>query len=282
MVSKGVARNFALRAEDVSAVHTKANPLRVILADSQAIFRVGISKILSAAPDICVVAEVENLPQTLQAVSSTPADVLLFETALSPAPAESIAELLHRAPNLRLIALVSDLAEAETVEFLRRGVQGLIARAIDPELLVRCVRKVAAGETWLDKRAVNWVIKAFRNQAAELKSANPRQRLSKKELLIIAGVTRGLRNKDIAQQIGTTEQVVKNYLRKIYFKLGINDRLELALFTVHRRLLESGELTDELISMANDSVETPEQTFAPDTSTGDPVKAATKSRPFVT
>jgi hypothetical protein len=51
-------------------------------------------------------------------------------------------------------------------------------------------------------------------------------------------VTQGLKNKDIAQEIGTTEQVVKNYLRKVYDKLGVSDRLELALYTMHHRLLE--------------------------------------------
>jgi hypothetical protein len=58
-------------------------------------------------------------------------------------------------------------------------------------------------------------------------------------MLIISGVTQGLKNKDIAVQVGTTEQVVKNYLRKIYDKLGVADRLELALYSMHRKLLDS-------------------------------------------
>jgi DNA-binding CsgD family transcriptional regulator len=105
-------------------------------------------------------------------------------------------------------------------------------------LLVRCVRKVAAGETWLDKQSVNWVIQAYRTQA--LQGTAPRQqlRLSEKEMLIISGVTQGLKNKDIAREVGTTEQVVKNYLRKIYDKLQVLDRLELALYSMNHRLLE--------------------------------------------
>jgi hypothetical protein len=57
-------------------------------------------------------------------------------------------------------------------------------------------------------------------------------------MMIIGGVTQGLKNKDIALEVGTTEQVVKNYLRKIYDKLGVSDRLELALYSMHRRLLD--------------------------------------------
>ena len=114
-----------------------------------------------------------------------------------------------------------------------------MTRSIGPDLLVKCIRKVHEGETWLDNKGVNWVIEAYRAQAAQLTSPSNRVKLSTKELQIIAGVTQGLRNKDIAQEVGTTEQVVKNYLRKIYDKLGVSDRLELALYCMHHRLLEN-------------------------------------------
>ncbi len=244
MVGKGSGRASS-RAEKVSTPESTVVPIRVILADSQAIFRVGISKILSAEADLNVVAQVETLGQTIAALASMEADVLLFETGMSPTPSEAISEVLKRTPNLCVVVLVGELTEAETVDYLRRGVRGIVTRSIAPELLVRCVRKTFQGETWLDNRGINWVMNAFRAQAAQLRSADPKHRLTEKELLIISGVTQGLRNKDIAQEIGTTEQVVKNYLRKIYDKLGINDRLELALYTVHERLLESRRALNE-------------------------------------
>jgi len=85
---------------------------------------------------------------------------------------------------------------------------------------------------------VNWVIEAYRSQAEQGTTPKQQLRLSEKEMLIIGGVTQGLKNKDIAMEVGTTEQVVKNYLRKIYDKLGVSDRLELALYSMHRRLLD--------------------------------------------
>ena len=100
------------------------------------------------------------------------------------------------------------------------------------------MRKVAAGETWLDKQGVNWVIEAYRSQALQGTAPKQQLRLSEKEMLIISGVTQGLKNKDIAREVGTTEQVVKNYLRKIYDKLQVTDRLELALYSMHHRLLD--------------------------------------------
>jgi DNA-binding NarL/FixJ family response regulator len=227
--------NPALRVAEQTGVPR----LRVIIADSEAIFRVGMSKIFATQADLEVVAQTETLTQTLSAVSSTPADVVLFEAGLSPNPADAISEVVRRVdPRTKIILVTSRASEQETVDYLRRGIRGILARAITPELLVRCVRKVAAGETWLDKQGVNWVIDAYRSQAMHGNAPQQRLRLSEKEMMIIGGVTQGMKNKDIAREVGTTEQVVKNYLRKIYDKLNVADRLELALYSMHHRLLE--------------------------------------------
>ena len=198
-----------------------------------------MARIFSVESDLDVVAQTDNLPQTISVVAETQADVILFEAGLSPTPAEAVSEVARRAlPGAKLILVTQRAGEQETVDYLRRGVRGILTRAVSPDLLVRCVRKVAAGETWLDKQGVNWVIEAYRSQA--LQGAAPKQqlRLSEKEMLIISGVTQGLKNKDIAREVGTTEQVVKNYLRKIYDKLHVTDRLELALYSMHHRLLD--------------------------------------------
>ena len=198
-----------------------------------------MGKIFASEKDLEVVAQTDTLQATLSAVSNTPADIVLFEAGVSPNPPEAISDVIRRAqPDVKVIIVAHRIGEEETVDYLRRGVRGILTRSVSPDLLVRCVRKVAAGETWLDNQGVNWVIEAYRSQAEQ--GATPKQqlRLSEKEMLIIGGVTQGLKNKDIAQEVGTTEQVVKNYLRKIYDKLGVSDRLELALYSMHRRLLD--------------------------------------------
>jgi DNA-binding NarL/FixJ family response regulator len=213
--------------------------VRIILADSEAIFRVGMSKIFAQWEDLSVVAQTESLPETLAAVAAIPSDVILFEVGLSPNPADAISEIARRAlPGAKLVVVTPRAGEQETVDYLRRGVRGILARAVSPELLVRCVRKVASGETWLDKQGVNWVIEAYRTQALHAPAPQQQLRLSDKEMMIISGVTQGMKNKEIAREVGTTEQVVKNYLRKIYDKLHVVDRLELALYSMHHRLLE--------------------------------------------
>lgn len=222
--------------------------IRIILADTQAIYRVGTKKIFALEDDIRVVAQAENLGQVLAAVAKFPADVLLFEASISPNSPEAIGEVLKRSPHLKVIVLSPENDEDTTVEYFRRGVRGLLPRNIAPEMLVKCVRKVFVGETWIDNQSVNWVIEAYRAQAAQLTSPRPKTKLSDKELLIISCVTQGMRNKEIANEIGTTEQVVKNYLRKVYDKLGVSDRLELALYCIHHRLLQGsgkGQIPDE-------------------------------------
>ena len=90
------------------------------------------------------------------------------------------------------------------------------------------------------------VIEAYRAQAMQAHHPEARTKLNPKELMIIAGVTQGLRNKEIAADVGTTEQVVKNYLRKIYDKLGVSDRLELALYCMHHKLLGATQKAPEV------------------------------------
>jgi DNA-binding NarL/FixJ family response regulator len=213
--------------------------IRLIVADTQAIFRVGIRKVLALEEDVRVVAQAENLGQAIAAVAKFPGDVLLFESRLTPNPHEAVSEIIKKAPDLKVIVVTGDVDEATTVDYLRRGVRGIINRAIAPELLVRCIRKVHSGEMWLDNQGVGWVIEAYKSQASALTSPRPKNRLTDKEMLIVSCVAQGMKNKDIAREIGTTEQVVKNYLRRVYDKLGVSDRLELALYCVHHRLLDT-------------------------------------------
>jgi DNA-binding NarL/FixJ family response regulator len=213
--------------------------IRVILADSQAIYRVGMRKVFALEDDIRVVAQAETLDNLYAALQKFPADVVLLEGALIAGTVDAIPQFVRRAPDAKLIVQVSESDEGNTVELYRRGVRGVVPRSISPDLLIKCVRKIAAGETWIDNRSISWVIDAYRAQASSLTNPKSQPRLSEKELAIIACITRGMRNKEIAYQIGTTEQVVKNYLRKVYDKLGVSDRLELALYCLHHELLKS-------------------------------------------
>lgn len=209
--------------------------IRILLADSQAIYRAGISKVFALESDLTVVIQIESMEQLLRKIELYPADVLLLEGGLLAGSTVEIAEIMKRSPEIKIIVQTSVNDEAHTVDLYRHGVRGIISRAISPDLLVRCVRKIAAGETWIDNQSVNWVIEAYRSQSQALANPRNKPRLSPKEQAIIDCITQGKRNKEIASQLGTTEQVIKNYLRKIYDKLGVSDRLELALYCLHQQ-----------------------------------------------
>jgi DNA-binding NarL/FixJ family response regulator len=212
--------------------------IRVILADTQAIFRAGLRKIFALEDDIRVVGQAETLAQTLSAVKKFSADILIFESALGSDPVEAVSDLLRQNPGMKLVVVTPEANEELTLDLFRRGAQGVVSREVEPELLVECLRKVAKGESWLDSQGMRWVMEAFRTQGTRPPSSRPKVALTPKESLIVSCVTQGMKNKEIAVRVGTTEQVVKNYLRKVYDKLGVADRLELALFCLHNRVLD--------------------------------------------
>src|SRR6185503_14211155 len=226
----------------------KPGAIRIILADSQAIYRVGIRKIFALEDDLRVVAQADSLENLRAAIQRYPSDIVLLEGSLLAGTSNVIPELMRLAPDVKLIVQAVATDESHTVELYRRGVRGIISRSISPDLLVRCIRRIAAGETWIDNQSVNWVIEAYRSQAAALVSPRNQPRLSPKEMAIITCITQGKRNKEIAFQLGTTEQVIKNYLRKIYDKLGVSDRLELALYCLHNKIIQS-EAEEELSAL---------------------------------
>jgi DNA-binding NarL/FixJ family response regulator len=204
--------------------------IRVIVADTQAIFRAGLRKIFAVEDDIRVVGQAENLTQTLAAARRFSADLLILEAALTPNPAEC--------PGLRMVVVTPEPDEELTLELFRRGVHGVVSREVEPELLIDCVRKVAKGEPWLDSQGIQWVLEAYRTQGTRPLASRSKVQLTPKESLIVGCVTQGMKNKEIALRVGTTEQVVKNYLRKVYDKLGVADRLELALYCLHNRVVD--------------------------------------------
>lgn len=247
--------------------------IRVIVADTQAIFRAGLRKIFALEDDVRVVGQAETMSQTLSAAKKFSADILLFEAALTPNPAEAVSDLLKQNPALRLVVITAEPEEELTLELFRRGAHAIVPREVEPELLIDCLRKVAKGEPWLDSRGIHWVLEAYRSQGARGTGSRPKVQLTPKESLIVSCVTQGMKNKEIATRVGTTEQVVKNYLRKVYDKLGVADRLELALFCLNNRVIEAQAVPPAAPIAPSTPAEQPE-TAAPTTASNGSSAAA--------
>jgi two-component system nitrate/nitrite response regulator NarL len=216
--------------------------VRVIVADTQAIFRAGLRKIFALEDDIRVVGQAETLSQTQSALSKFSADILIFESALVPSPVEVVLEIMRQHPNLKVVVVTPGADEEMTLELFRRGVHGILSREVEAEVMVTCLRKVASGESWLDGQGIRWVMQAYRTQGTRAAGGRPKVQLTPKESLIVSCVTQGMKNKEIALRVGTTEQVVKNYLRKVYDKLGVADRLELALYCLNHHVVDNTKI----------------------------------------
>ena len=213
--------------------------VRVIVADTQAIFRAGLRKIFALEDDIRVLGQAETFAQTQSAVTKFSADVLILESALAQNPVESVVELLRQNSKLKVVVVTPGADEELTLELFRRGAHGVVSREVEPQLMVECLRRVVAGEPWLDSQGIRWVLRAYRNQNNRPAGSRPKVQLTPKETLIVSCVTQGMKNKEIALRVGTTEQVVKNYLRKVYDKLGVADRLELALYCLNHHVVDN-------------------------------------------
>jgi DNA-binding NarL/FixJ family response regulator len=201
---------------------------KVILADSQAIFRAGTAKVLALDDEVRIIAQCSDVERMMHAVSTFPNSVLIFASALRPDMARLRSML--EAMGCRGIVIIEN--NESPTPYLQQGFRGVVMRNTTGSSLVECVRRVAAGETWQPLHSMLAEV-----QEEDMVGARVRDRLTPKEMRIVALIVQGCKNREIATRLKTTEQVIKNYLRSIYDKTGVSDRLELALFTLHHRVL---------------------------------------------
>jgi DNA-binding NarL/FixJ family response regulator len=201
---------------------------KVILADSQAIFRAGTAKVLAMDEDLRIIAQCTDLDRMHHAITTFPGSIVLFAASLRPDMIR-LRTLLENAGS-RGIVIAENTETAGT--YLQQGFRGVVFRSVSGSSLMECVRRVAAGDTWLPPQLMQ-------PDAPEddMVGTRVRDRLTPKEMRIVALIVQGCKNREIATRLKTTEQVIKNYLRSIYDKTGVSDRLELALFTIHHRVL---------------------------------------------
>ena len=221
---------------------------KVILADSQAIFRAGTAKVLAMDEDLRIIAQCTDLDRMMHAITTFPGSIVVVAASLRPDMARMRTLLESTGSRGIVIAENNESASA----FLQQGFRGVVFRNVTGPSLVECVRRVASGETWTPPQLM-----VPESPEDDLVGARVRDRLTPKEMRIVALIVQGCKNREIALRLKTTEQVIKNYLRSIYDKTGVSDRLELALFTIHHR-----QLAQAAAEMGN-KLEAEEQAAAP-------------------
>jgi len=224
----------------MSRQETKIPMNRIILADNQAIFRAGAARVLALEDDMRIAAQCEDAAKLFAAIDALRGSVVLVSSSLRLDPLDLLARTRSAGSRIILVAENTEQVAEEMVLLF----DGVLCRSVPGTVLVDCVRRVAQGQRFVQRSNVTTML------TADSVGMRVRDRLTPKEMQIVALIVQGCKNKDIAMQLGTKEQVIKNYLRSIYDKTGVSDRLELALFTIHHQALaEAAAKAGHLIQM---------------------------------
>jgi len=224
-------------ADLVSSVEGRTpSKIRIAVADDHPIFRACLCKLLDVEEDLEVVAQAENGLAVLGMLQRSEPDILLLDLRMPGLDGLATLQQLEIAhTKTRVIVLTASDNQHDFIETLKRGTSGIVPKQASMETLVSCIRRVHAGEMWLDPQTTAAVIHQFVVSPDE-SAGQDRSQLSPKEREIVALVTQGFKNQDIGAKLSITEQTVKNYLHNIFDKLNVRDRLELALCAVSTRI----------------------------------------------
>ena len=218
--------------------------IRIVVADDHPIFRDGLCKLLALEDDFEVVAQAQDGRQVLDVLQQYAPDILLLDLKMPGLDGLATLQRLQAVKNkTRVIVLTASDDKNEFVQAMKLGTSGIVLKQTATELLIKSIRKVHAGEIWLDSHTTAAVIRQFvaaddtpPPAAAGRYSRARALPLSQREREIVALVAQGFKNKEMAEKMFISEQTVKNHLHNIFDKLGVSDRLELALYAIHNNL----------------------------------------------
>src|ERR1700723_1221737 len=212
--------------------------IRVLMADDNVIFRDGLRKLLDGEDDITIVGEAANGNECVRMLAKLKPDILLLDLRMPDKDGLAVLEEVNfDSLSTRVIVLTAAEDDRDVVRAMRLGARGVVLKQSASDLLLKSIRKVADGEIWLDNRMTAEVIDAFK-KSSESGQRREKPLLSDREKEIVQLVAQGFRNREIGEKLFISEQTVKNHLHNIFDKLGVSDRLELALYAIHHRLID--------------------------------------------
>jgi len=227
----------------------KKATVRIVIADDHPIVRDGLKKLLLLEDDFEIVGEAGDGREVLEKVQALDPDVLLLDLRMPNLDGLSALQSLQQTnKRTRVIVLTASEDKNEFVQAMKLGCSGIVLKQTAPDLIVKSIRKVNSGEIWLDSHTTAAVMRQFStgqegSTGGQSSGGKSRERspLSTREREIVALVAQGYKNKEMAEKMFISEQTVKNHLHNIFDKLGVSDRLELALYAIHKGLHLAGE-----------------------------------------
>jgi len=217
--------------------------VRILLADDHPILRHGLRKLLEVEPDLRVIGEAGDGIEAVKGVHRLKPDLLLLDLNM---PRQTGLEALREIgpSTTRTVVLAAAIEKAEVAQAIQLGARGVVLKESATELLLRCIRAVMRGQYWVGREVVFSLIEALRDLLptnGDSQNGQANFGLTPREMEVITAVVNGYTNKDIAQSFSLSIQTVKHHLTSIFDKLGVSNRLELALFTVNHHLVGEDE-----------------------------------------
>ncbi len=229
--------------------NTATEAIRVVLIEDPSLFRDGIANLLNTESDIRITGCAESIGAAVEAIRRLRPDIcLLGWPASAPGSQKVFAAIQETKAPTRVILLVNEDVKEDFLEAVRQGCCGIVYKQTSAGLLIKSIRKVHAGEFWLDRVSTADLIRRLAKKGATNSAVGARLGLreqsavlSLREREIVVLVAQGFKNKEMAERMFISEQTVKNHLHNIFAKLGVSDRLELALYAIHNNLHEVSE-----------------------------------------
>jgi DNA-binding NarL/FixJ family response regulator len=211
-------------------------PIRLVLADDHPLVLNGLENLFRTEEDFQVLARCINGVETLQAVREHRPDVLVLDIRMPVKDGlEVVRELQKEKLPTRMVLLTAVLEERELIEAVRLGVQGIVLKEMAPQMLLRCIRKVHAGEQWIELRSAKQALEKMLRREAGAREVSAK--LTPQEMTIVRMAAGGLRNKEIADKLHISEGTVKVHLHNIFEKLKVDSRLALLRYAQEKGLV---------------------------------------------
>ena len=204
-----------------------SEPIRILVAEDHLVARVGVTTIVNMQPDMKVVAEASNGQQAVEMYRKFRPVVTMLDLRMpGMSGVEAAAAIRKEFPDAHMIALTTYGGDEDIRRALAAGVQAYLTKDVLHDELLKAIRAVHAGQTYLPAAV-----------AAALAAQMPRPDLSAREIQVLELIVRGLANKQIAYSLSIAEHTVKNHVKNILSKLGVQDRTQAATAAIQRGII---------------------------------------------
>jgi DNA-binding NarL/FixJ family response regulator len=218
-------------------------PIRILLADDQALLRGTFRLLLDSTPDLEVVAEAGNGREAVKLARELRPDLVLMDIRMPVLDGLEATRLIAAEPELAgvKVLILTTFEDEYVADALRAGAGGFLGKGVDPEELLRAIRTVAAGEALLSPVATRALIARFLAQpTVEPAVAAPLDALTARELEVVTLVAAGLSNEEIAARLFVTPLTAKTHVNRAMTKLGARDRAQVVVIAYESGLVRPG------------------------------------------